>query len=208
MTTAIVNPRPELVKEEAGPNQPILADSMLTAWQTIGNSYESLTTVIAPGNAARTVPQAHDHGVAGPGAFVAQAAMRWNGSSEGGQVTTPYFAQSSIYIWASVVVVYAAQETSLSLFGSGTSPDFMARTNDLKLELDGALIPYEFVRSQDPESWAIAAPLGKLAQGLHYLALRHDAILGGPSPVLSGVVRFIIDGAEAWPSGGDQMGAV
>ncbi len=82
MSTVVLDPRPELIAEEAGTAQPVLADTMLRVWQTVGNSYESLTTGPAPGNGARTVPAPHSHGLFSPGAVVAQAASRWQGPAE------------------------------------------------------------------------------------------------------------------------------
>lgn len=207
MSTAVIDPRPELITEEAGSNQPVLSGSMTRTWETIGNTYEALTTGIAPGNGVRTVPAPHDHGQLGTGAFLAQPALRWQGSSESSGSTTGYFLQTYMHLWASCFPVYAAQEMSLVLFGSGSTPHGANLTGKLVLWLDGADIPFEFIPSQDPSAWAISASLGALAPGVHGVALRLDSIAVAGVPTFLGNTDLIIDGAEIWNSGSSQMEA-
>jgi len=205
MTTTVVDPRPELIAEEAGPNQPVLADTFSRVWQTVGNSYESLTTGPAPGNAGRTVAAPHDHGVAGPGAILAQAPSRWQGSAEIVAASAPMPGLTHIYAWASCLAVYAGQDLQVVIFGRKglgvglRSPEWSKRNGDLFLELNGADIPFEVVQSQDPSAWVIAAGLGTLAPGVYTLALRLDT-------PLAAVTSWTVDGAEVWHSGSEQMG--
>jgi len=207
MTTTVVDPRPDLIAEEAAPNQPILADTFLRIWRTIGNAYEKLTAGIAPGNGGRTVPAPHDHGVVGPGVFVAQAMSRWQGSAELGSQNAPAtahpFALPATYVWAAVVNVYADQEAMVVIFGSTGdaglgNPAFAQIAGRLFLEIDGLDTPYEVVQSQDPGAWSIFAGLGKMLAGVHTLALR----LGSYSAEGE---SWTVEGAEVWHSGGDQM---
>jgi len=205
MSTVIIDPRPELIAEEAATNQPVLADSFLRAWQTVGNSYELLTTGTAPGNAGRTVALVHDHGVAGPGAILAQAPMRWQGNAEIGDTSSPAISHplglAYTFAWASLVIVYADQETSLCIFGTtggGASNRPATVPGGLVMELNGAATPLEVSQSNDPGSWVISAGLGLLVAGTHTLALRIDSYAGvGES--------WAVTGAEVWAALGDQI---
>ena len=102
---------------------PILADDLLALWQTLGYSYERLTTGIAPGNAARQGFSAHDHGGGGTGVFLCQPLGRWNGTSDlaanGGQATgLPFGAMASFYCCAVACSTYVQQDAMVFISGT------------------------------------------------------------------------------------------
>lgn len=208
MTTTIVDPRPAMVSEDAMSRSAVLATSFQRAWETIGNSYEQLTTGIAPGNGGRTVVLPHDHtnGKTGAGTIAAQAPSRWQGRSQlgdsNGPATSFPFGLASLYVWACIVEIYSQQEAAAVIVGrvgnNGGADRPGAVAQSLTLELNGFSMPYGFETSNDPGSWMIAANLGVLSAGTYHLALRVSAL----SP--RGETWSVV-GAEVWPNNNNQM---
>jgi len=210
MSTLVVDPRPTMNAEDAGTRQAVLASSFQRVWETIGNSYEQLTTGPAPNNGARTVAVPHDHsnGKSGAGIIAAQSPTRWQGLSRVGDMTSnatafplglPY-----LYVWAAVVQVYCQQECNVAIFGTagvlrqgaGAGPGTMPGA--LTLEINGLSTPFGFEVSNNPESWFVAAGLGVLPAGTYHLALKLTGLNGtGES--------WSVIGAEVWPSLNNQM---
>lgn len=207
MSTTIIDPRPDQFTEQAGPGQFVMASAFDRAWQTIGNAYEQLTLGVAPGNALRTVPVAHDHQAGfGFGAFLAQPPMRWQGiggvGSRAAAATVPPFALASIYAWAAMLEVYTKQELTVVVYGKRGNGDGVNEPGQqpagLQLEMDGIDGPFGFEPSQDPEYWMIAAGLGLVNAGTHTLALRIDALAGAGE-------FWTVQGAEVWAASGEQI---
>jgi len=147
MSTAILDPRPEQQGNFAAPQQPVRADAFQQAWQTIGNSYETLTTGIAPGNGGRIVTQVHDHLKGSKGAMLAQPACRWQGFASMGDpqvaATAHPFSLANTFCWAAMLQVYTAQDYVLVLYGRDGEANGVQRPSidvaGLQLELDGVI---------------------------------------------------------------------
>ena len=205
MATLVIDPRPEQQGSNAAPQQAVRADAFAAAWQTIGNSYETLTTGIAPGNGGRTVAQVHDHSTGGKGAFLAQPPSRWQGfatmGDEGTAATAHPFALTSTICWASLLQVYTDQGLLLVLRGNTGSANGVNKPssdlNGLTLELDGVpmLLGFEPTGALD---WAIAVGLGVVTAGVHTLALKL-------STYPAEGVAWGIYGAEVWSESNEQV---
>ena len=196
MTTAILDPRPEQQGNFAAPQQPVRADAFEKAWQTIGNSYETLTTGIAPGNAGRAVAQVHDHLKGSKGAMLAQPACRWQGFASMGD------SQAAAFCWAAMLQVYTSQDYVLVLYGRDGEANGVQRPSidvvGLQLELNGVVTAHSFLASQDRNAWIITAELFSLAAGLHTLALNFTgAYING--------LCWSVYGAEVWCADNDQV---
>lgn len=188
---------------------PILADDLLALWQTLGYSYERLTTGIAPGNAARQGFSAHDHGGGGTGVFLCQPLGRWNGTSDlaanGGQATgLPFGAMASFYCCAVACSTYVRQDAMV--FISGTmgggginNPEEVGAA--LSVEWDGTALADVMHYYAAGNVWLIGAaiPAALNAAGFHSLALRIDA---ATIPTLAGggyAIGWQTLMAEVWP---------
>ncbi len=206
MSTVVVDPRPEQQANFAAPQQPVRADAFVAAWETIGNSYETLTVGIAPGNAIRTVAQPHDHLSTGKGAMLAQPACRWQGFASMGEprkaATSHPFALTNTFCWASLLQVYTDQSLVLVLYGRDGQANGVTRPSldvqGLQLEIDGVVTPFGFEPSQDASSWSIVAGLGLVTAGIHTLALN---FVGTYVDGLS----WSIYGAEVWSEDNQQV---
>ena len=206
MATLVIDPRPEQQGNSAAPQQAVRADAFAAAWQTIGNSYETLTTGIAPGNGGRTVAQVHNHSTGGKGAFLAQPPSRWQGfatmGDEGTAATAHPFALAATFCWASMLQVYTDQSLMLVLYGIDGQANGVIRPTialpSLTLELDGIAMPLGFEPSQDRNSWSIVVGLGVVTAGLHTLALK----LATYPP---NGVAWSIYGAEVWSDANEQV---
>ncbi len=205
MSTTIANPRPAMRSEDAESRRAILASSFEAAWQNIGNAYEQLSVLPAPGNGARTVPAAHDHRASADGAYVAQAQCRWQGLSQvgdaNGRATAFPHGVAYLYAWAGLMEVYTTQEVSLVIFGTTggaggvDSPGSVAQA--LALEVNGVNTLYDFETSNDPNSWVITSTF-TLAGGTNTAALKINALnADGES--------WAVVGAEVWCSSNNQM---
>ena len=206
MSTAILDPRPEQQSNFAAPQQPVRADAFEKAWQTIGNSYETLTTGIAPGNAGRTVAQVHDHIKGSKGAMLAQPACRWQGFASMGDpqaaASAHPFALSNTFCWAAMLQVYTAQDYVLVLYGRDGEANGVQRPRidvlNFQLELNGVATAHSFLASQDRNAWVITAELSSVAAGLHTLALNFTgAYING--------LCWSVYGAEVWSADNDQV---
>tara|TARA_Y100001963_G_scaffold126207_1_gene178484 strand:- start:771 stop:1328 length:558 start_codon:yes stop_codon:yes gene_type:complete len=181
-----------------------LASSFQRAWETIGNSYEALTTGPAPGNGARTVPNAHNHtnGKTGSGVTVAQAACRWQGRSNIVNATAFPHSLSYLYAWAGLVEIYTQQEVAVVIVGDtgdgsgGNVPGSVV--GGLDLQLNGVSMPFGFENSNDRNTWMIGAGLGVLAPGTYHLALKI-------STLNTRAESWSVIGAEVWCSQNQQM---
>jgi hypothetical protein len=203
MTTIVVNPRPELKREEAAPGQAVLAASFSDAWATVGNSYEALTTGTAPGNGARTVPAPHDHDATGTGFILAQAPCKWSGRGGVGEglnpAKVPPFGLARTYAWAGLAVAYTDQVATLVVSIRGnfpTPPDDVLGA--LSVELDGLPLQWGVEPSADPDVFLITAGLGLLTAGPHTLAIVLTAFRS------NGELWQVI-GAEVWPNNNEQL---
>ena len=207
MTTVVLNPRPELRKEDASPTHAVLASSFLEAWQTVGHSYEALTVGIAPGNGGRTVPAPHDHGVAGPGVFLAHAPMRWQGRGgvgsglNGGAKVHP-FGLAATFAWAGLVVAYTAHVMTLVIYGQGGNGDGTVPPNTipgvLSIQLNGRPLAFGFEPVNQVDGFMITAGLGLVPAGVHTLALSVSLFeLDGET--------WTITGAEVWSNDNEQF---
>ena len=204
MSTLVVNPRPAMRAEDAGLNLPVLASSFQRAWETIGNSYEQLTTGIAPGNGGRVVPLPHDHQASAGGALLAQAPTRWQGLSNVGVPLTPATAfphgLAYLYVWAGLIEIYAEQECNVVILGArgGAGTRTMPDPDALTLEIGGFVTPYGFEDSNDSDTFMISAGLGLMAPGTYPLALKLSSL--DPNGEC-----WQVFGAEVWSSRGNQM---
>jgi hypothetical protein len=203
MTTIVVNPRPELKREEASPGQAVLAASFSDAWATVGNSYETLTTGTAPGNGARTVPAPHDHDATGTGFILAQAPCKWSGrggvGGDGAPAMAAPFGLARTYAWAGLAVAYTDQVATLVVSIRGnfpTPPDDMLGA--LSVEIDGFPLQWGLEPSADPGVFLITAGLGLVPAGPHTLAI----VLTTFRP--DGELWQVI-GAEVWPNNNEQL---
>lgn len=206
MTTLVLDPRPEQQASFAAPQQAVRADAFAAAWETIGNSYETLTVGVAPGNAIRTVAQVHDHLSTGKGAFLAQPPSRWQGfasmgTDQAAAIAHP-FALTNTFCWASLLQVYTDQTLLLVLYGQTGQANGVTRPSldvqGLQLEIDGVVTPFGFEPSQDASSWSIVAGLGLVTAGIHTLALN---FVGTYIDGLS----WAIYGAEVWNEENEQV---
>ena len=204
MSTLVVDPRPELNANNVNSGRSILASSFEKAWQTIGNSYEQLTTGPAPNNGARTVAVPHNHtaGKSGAGAIAAQAPTRWQGLSQFGErgstVSFP-FSLSYCYVWAGVLQVYSGQECAVAIFGTSESIGPERIPGRITLEINGLSTPFGFEVSNNFNTWFIAAGLGVLGAGTYHLALKVNSLSGAVNE------KWSVIGAEVWPSVNNQM---
>ena len=204
MSTIVVNPRPELQKEEAAPGQSVLASSFSNAWATIGNSYESLTIGAAPGNGARTVPAAHNHDATGTGVILAQAPTKWNGRGGvgdglNGAATGHPFALTKTFAWAGLAIAYTDQACDLVVFVKGDFPvPWDVIPGAVSLELDGVPIQWTLKPSADPSVFMVTSESALITAGTHTLALAISFFRAG------GELWQVI-GAELWPSTNEQL---
>jgi len=206
MSTTVVDPRPEQQANFAAPQQPVRADAFQAAWQTIGNSYETLTVGIAPGNGARIVAQPHDHLKASKGAMLAQPSCKWQGFASMGEAqiaaTSHPFALTNTFCWAAMLQVYTGQDYVLVLYGRDGQANGTTRptidTIGLQLELDGIVTEHSFLASQDASAWVLTAELPSVGAGLHTLALN---FVGSYVDGLS----WSIYGAEVWSADNQQL---
>lgn len=205
MSTTIANPRPAMRSEDAESRRAILASSFEAAWQNIGNAYEQLSVLPAPGNGARTVPVAHDHKATGEGAFAAQAQCRWQGLSQvgdaNGRATAFPHGLAYLYAWAGLMEVYTTQEVSLVIFGTTGGGGGVDRPGTvaqaLALEVNGVNTLYDFKTSNDPRSWVLTSTF-TLAGGTNIAALKISALnAAGES--------WAVVGAEVWCGSNNQM---
>tara|TARA_Y100000593_G_scaffold92979_1_gene186244 strand:- start:1883 stop:2509 length:627 start_codon:yes stop_codon:yes gene_type:complete len=204
MSTLVVDPRPELNANNVNSGRSILASSFEKAWQTIGNSYEQLTTGPAPNNGARTVALPHNHtaGKSGAGAIAAQAPTRWQGLSQFGARGSTFsfpFSLSYCYAWAGILQIYSGQECAIAIFGTSERLSPESIPGRVTLEINGLSTPFGFEVSNNPDVWFIAAGLGVLGAGTYHLALKVNSV----SNVVS--ERWSVIGAEVWPSVNNQM---
>ena len=164
---------------------PILADDLLALWQTLGYSYERLTTGIAPGNAARQGFAAHDHSGGGNGVFLCQPLGRWNGTSDiaanGGEATAlPFGGMTSFYSCAVACTTYSQQDAVAFIagqIGSGGINAPEATGPALSVEWDGTSLPDVVHYQAAGGVWlmVVAIPAAINAAGVHHLALRINA---------------------------------
>jgi hypothetical protein len=188
---------------------PILADDLLALWQTLGYSYERLTTGIAPGNAARQGFSAHDHGGGGTGVFLCQPLGRWDGTSEmaasGGEATgLPFGAMASFYSCAVACTTYSQQDAVAFIAGqtgSGGINTPEATGPALSVEWDGTALADVMHYQAAGGVWLMVAaiPSALNAAGFHSLALRINA---ATIPTLAGggyAIGWNTLMAEVWP---------
>ena len=206
MSTAILDSRPEQQGNFAAPQQPVRADAFQQAWRTIGNSYETLTTGIAPGNGGRVVAQVHDHLKGSKGAMLAQPACRWQGFASMGDpqvaASAHPFSLANTFCWAAMLQVYTAQDYVLVLYGRDGEANGVQRPSidvaGLQLELDGVITEHNFLASQDRNAWVITAEFASVSAGLHTLALNFTgAYING--------LCWSVYGAEVWCADNDQV---
>lgn len=208
MTTTVPAARPEMSGAASIGGLPILAGDLLALWETLGYSYERLTTGTAPGNAARQGFAEHDHTAGGLGTLLCQPLGRWAGAADMGydgraSTGTP-FGQSH-YIAAGVAcATYSAQDALGYVLGVDgnegvTAPDRAGAAPSL--DWDGtALNDVNFYRSGS--LWMIAGriPAALNTAGAHHLAMRLDVALLPWVPGAAHAVSFRTLMAEVWPA--------
>ena len=188
---------------------PILASDLLALWETLGYSYERLTTGIAPGNAARQGFSAHNHAGGGLGLLLCQPLGRWNGTADmaasGGQATAlPFGAMTSFFSCAVACTTYAQQDAVAfvaGLNGTGGIDNPEETGPALSLEWDGVALPSVVHYQAEGGVWMMAAtiPAAANAAGVHHLALK---ITAASLPALAGGgfgVSWRSLMAEVWP---------
>lgn len=188
---------------------PILADDLLALWQTLGYSYERLTTGIAPGNAARQGFSAHDHGGGGTGVFLCQPLGRWDGTSDiaqgGGEATgLPFGAMTSFYSCAVACTTYAQQDAVAFIAGEAGGGGLNTPKSTgpaLSVEWDGTALADVMHYQAAGGVWlmAVAIPAALNAAGVHHLALRINAATIPPAPGGNFGISWKTLMAEVWP---------
>lgn len=203
MTTVVPAARPAMNGNAGMGGLPVLAEDLLALWETLGYSYERLSTDTAPGNAGRAGFAAHNHAGGGVGSVLCQPLAKWEGRART-DGSSPAFGQPDGICFAMLCPTYVACDASLTIVGRmGTSTQLGAAlvpsgNPNLIVEFDAApLTDVVFSGIRQLGYWTITAkiPAAVNVAGNHYAALRIVNMATGPTS------SFEVLAAEVWPVG-------
>ena len=197
MTTVVPAARPAMNGNAGMGGLPVLAEDLLALWETLGYSYERLSTDIAPGNAGRAGFAAHNHAGGGVGSVLCQPLAKWEGraTTEGGATA---FGQPDGICFAMLCPTYVACDASLVIAGKTERTRRITNAAGLIVEFDAApLVDVIFSDIGPGGLWTITAkiPAAINVAGNHYAALRIVNFSGGVT------ASFEVLAAEVWPVG-------